>query len=444
MRISKFEKAGFFASTVVLAFFYGYGAATFGWFPGELVRGATQQAIVTFGAPRYLAPKTYDRVGAHVMSPELVASGFTLISTIGEETAWRAALELVDVGGRTLHRWSADPDTLFAGADITRNVKASDRSVHGSYLFPNGDVLLNIDYIGLARLDSCSNVVWRLPNGAHHSIDRTEGGTFWVPITDAASVPSSPRYPDGYPGLDRPINHDRMLHVTEDGEEIETLSVLDVLFENYLVRYLAKARVATPTDLTHLNDIEALPSAIADEYPLFEAGDLVISLRAPDLVLVVDPDTRVVKWYASEPWVQQHDPDFIGDGWIGVFDNARDETRRGDLLGGSRILAVQPHSGRSKLLFPTPASDPFYTAYLGKWQLLPGGNMLLTEGRTGRLVEVAPDGSTLWEWFQEPYSQSLSIELIEGTRYDLDPARVASWDCSAPDASGGIEEDGNA
>lgn len=187
--------------------------------------------------------------------------------------------------------------------------------------------------------------------------------------------------------------------------------------------------------MTHLNDVEPLDVSIADEYPLFEAGDLLVSLRNLHLVLVVDPDSERVKWHASEPFVMQHDPDFMGDGWIGVFNNNRDLTGRGERLGGSRILALQPHMDSTRVLFPTADSDPFYTGTRGKWQRLENGNLLLTESNAGRVVEVSPDGRTVWEWAVEPYDESSMPAVTEGTRYPLTVDEVADWPCSPSDSS---------
>jgi len=94
--------------------------------------------------------------------------------------------------------------------------------------------------------------------------------------------------------------------------------MLDVLRSNGLVRYIAKATgphvQEIDDDPLHLNDIEPLPASMASEYPLFDAGDLLVSLRYPDLVLVVDPDSETVKWYESRYFTRQHDPDFLGNG----------------------------------------------------------------------------------------------------------------------------------
>lgn len=53
-------------------------------------------------------------------------------------------------------------------------------------------------------------------------------------------------------------------------------------------------------------------------------------------MLVVDSRSETVKWPASAPFIQQHNPDSIGDGWVGVFDNRDDFAER----GGSRIVAL--------------------------------------------------------------------------------------------------------
>jgi hypothetical protein len=173
---------------------------------------------------------------------------------------------------------------------------------------------------------------------------------------------------------------------------------------------------------------------MADEYPLFDAGDLLLSIRDLHLVLVYDPASEQVKWHTSDPFIQQHDPDFISNGWIGVFDNNRDFTARGTMNGGSRIVAVQPHTDSVEVRFPTEHSAPFYTDTMGKWQQLESGNLLLTETKAGRVVEVAPDGRTMWEWVVQPYNESKVSRISQAVRHDLTPADVAAWPCSSVDS----------
>jgi hypothetical protein len=169
---------------------------------------------------------------------------------------------------------------------------------------------------------------------------------------------------------------------------------------------------------------------MAASYPLFDAGDLLVSLRDLHLVFVFDPDTREIKWYAFDPFIRQHDPDFMGDGQIGVFDNNPDGTHRGSVLGGSRIVVLRPPSDSTRILFPTTQSDTFYTEAGGKWQQLANGNVLLTEAQAGRVVEVDSAGAPVWEWIRTPTGARVP-EILDGTRYALTPEEVNAWSCAA-------------
>jgi hypothetical protein len=60
--------------------------------------------------------------------------------------------------------------------------------------------------------------------------------------------------------------------------------------------------------------------------------------------------------------------------------------------------------------------------------------MLLTETKAGRVVEVAPNGQTMWEWVIQPYSESKVSRISQATRHDLTPADVAAWPCSLVDS----------
>ena len=183
-----------------------------------------------------------------------------------------------------------------------------------------------------------------------------------------------------------------------------------------------------------MNDVEPLPEALASEYPDFQAGDLLVSLRDLNLVLVFDPETLEVRWSATGPFVRQHDPDFIGGGWIGVFDNRRDGTERGTVLGGSRIIALHTESDSSRVVYSGSKGSRFYTAELGKWQSLENGNVLLIESQAGRVLEVDDSGNVVWEWVNEPFSDEFVPEVPEATRYPLSARDVAAWRCSTVSA----------
>lgn len=406
-----------------------YITYAFNLFPRPYLENALNQgtAISTTvrGLPPNSDPVVYNRSGARTPLLDQRQPGLTAVSSNWQDLNWKPAVRLLDAKGTVVHQWRTSPDKIFPSlygpfAEFRRFPPP-----FGFHLYPNGDLLVNAHDMGLARLNACGTVQWRLLRpDTHHSGSPGRNGSFWLPGGRTETV--------SFPGLEGfEVDHDLIVRVSRQGEVTKTISLLDVLHQNDLQDRIFRTNSGglSDGDLTHLNDVERLPDSLASEYPGFEAGDLLLSLREIHSVLVLDPDTENVKWIESDPFIRQHDPDFIGNGWIGVFDNNWDGTSRGRALGGSRIVAVHPQLDSTRVLFPTPHSDTLYTKTAGRWQQLDNGNMLLTESRAGRVAEVNPSGELVWEWIHPPH-QSLVSEVYGAERVDVTKDKVAEWDCA--------------
>ena len=425
----------FIASLAMLAFLYGFAASARGWFPNALLVEAWHQgsSVLKAEVPHFLQPPIYEFHGVRASHPDRMQPGYTFVSSMqrtGE--TWGPQLRLIDAAGRTVHEWPVDTYAVFEGVrpgHPAYGVNLNAAAIHGAEVLPNGDLVFNYETLATLRIDACGEVLWHRPYGSHHSLAPADDGSFWI------SAHFDTAQERRFAGLGRPSIQDRILHVDAGGDIIGEIDVLELLFENGLEYKLARSRgFGLKQDPTHINDVEPLGESLAAQYPMFEAGDLMLSLKRLDLVLIVDPESGRVKWYYDERLHAQHDPDFLGDGWIGIFNNRPDGTPRGTLLGGSEILAVHPATDSVRVLFPTPASDPFYTAYMGKWQPLPNGNLLLVEAVPGRVVETGPDGETIWEWVQQPTEMNGEPwvpHVSDAVRYDFDPDRIRSWPCSS-------------
>jgi len=378
---------------------------------------------------KFLVEAEGETSGVVVHVPGAPEPGVTLISGISEDGV--LGLRLIDLEGTVLHRWQAVLSEIWPDAEHVRGrplpLNDWDAEIHGAVLLPGGDVVFNFERYGLQRLDACGEVVWKLPYMTHHSVSVSEDGNLWVPGVRYREEPVST-----LPGIVPPFEEDTVLELSPDGEIRREISLLELFYANDLESLLfANGLHAIDSgshgDLLHLNDIDVLPSSISDACPLFEAGDVMVSLRNLNLLLVIDPGTEAVRWTQTGPWIRQHDPDFLPDGRIMVFDNRRDG-HDGQILGGSRIVTIDPVTREVEIVYEGSDEEPFFTEVKGQQQPLANGNVLIAEAEKGRVFEVAPDGRIVWEYLS-PFDDDHISKVSDAIRYPGSHADFGSDQC---------------
>lgn len=205
----------FATSAAVLGVCYGVLAGQLDWFPKPQLQRAWNQAevLLTDNPFSFLVPQVYDRHGARVPTPRSRASGITLVSSMWREGGdWEPQVRVLGPGGETLHKWRIG-EALFS----------EEHYLHGAHLFPNGDLIVNVEYVGTARLDPCGNVQWRLPNRTHHSVTRAEDGTLWIPAQMGDSTTE-------YSELTKPVLPEQILRVSAGGEVLTSLDLIPTIF----------------------------------------------------------------------------------------------------------------------------------------------------------------------------------------------------------------------
>ena len=421
--------AVFVLACVFLTFLAGVVVSIYEIFPYSALR----DAVKTIGSNQdpqldyqhFLKKARYSDSGVTVYKPDSVQPGVTLVTGFWRfDSKWRQSIRLVDFEGNVLHEWPVRPDVI--GADLPSTDKATPTNyVHGTHLMPDGDIVFNIEYLTMVRMNACGDVKWTVPYRLHHSIDVDDDGNFW-----AAGIRWRNKLRDEYPHL-RPIfAEESMVQVSPGGEILRNISVLEVLYgSGYGGTFASNQKQG---DLTHVNDVEILSADIADKFPMFEAGDIMVSLRNFSMIIVVDGKTEKVKWHFRHPLIHQHDPDFEADGHIVIFDNQDDTTRDGSKYGESRLLRVNPKDNTYSIVYPLTTDQPMYTQEGGKHQLLENGNRLITEANPGRVFEITPDGTTVWSWLVEKTASGYVPEVLEGTRYPTGYAKFDSSMCAKP------------
>ena len=404
---------------------------------------ATQEIPVMLGMrpEHYLQPER--KPGAGVTINELTGNGdYVALSSFYDGAT---EIRLIRRDGEVVARWPAPLSRLVPDRSHVPENPTTDWNVdlHGMWVEPDGSVVFNFEYVAMVKLDRCGELVWSLPHMTHHSIEPAADGGYWVPgrrhVTVGDANALSPLAP--------PYWEDLLLRVSADGEIERSISVPKLFFEPRLFAMLTATGASriNPTEglstyqIVHMNDIEELSAELADDFPQFEAGDLVLSIRSRNMIMVVDPDDERVKWWQVGPWLRQHDPDFQPGGRITLFDNRLDDTPLGQVFGGSRILSHDPAAGETRTVWASSSAERMYTPFRGKHEMRPGGGVLIIETNGGRVIETDASGRVVWEYINR-YDED---EVVEITGARVLPAAYfdgVDWSCNPartpPEAAG--------
>jgi hypothetical protein len=267
-------------------------------------------------------------------------------------------------------------------------------------------------------------VIWRYSECVHHDFNVDETGKIY-----AIAHNIEHKGVDAAPHLRTPYLRDYIAVLSPEGKELKCVSIFDAFAKSDFRSYLDSIPSSAKGDHTHANGISVVSEAFAKKHGFCSTGNVLISIRNPSLLAIVNLDREEVVWAAHGIWQRQHDPDILENGNIMVFDNL------GNLGAGgrSRVLEWNPVNGAVAWRYCGNKEKPFESSTRGCQQLLPNGNVLITESNAGRLLEVTHDDQIVWE-FCSPDRSGDNNELVamvtSGQRYDaddltfLEPGRV--------------------
>lgn len=262
------------------------------------------------------------------------------------------------------------------------------RLVHEVDFVPDGSFIFNVTpSAGLIRRDSCSKLTWAIPGDYHHSIMLDEARkTAWATIDREVTTIHQIDVATG-----KVLREIPFMTIAEANPEVDLWRMRTTNAEQLVgIRNNRGKPFKWFPDPFHTNDIDPLPSQLAAAFPQFEAGDLVVSNRNLNQIYVFDPDTLKVKWWHFGDWDHQHDPDWLPDGRIAVFDN---RARLGDY---SRIVVIDPKTGEISVPVDGRKSG-FYSLARGKAEQLPGGGFQVASAFQGRIFETDADGNVVFD-----------------------------------------------
>lgn len=367
--------------------------------------------------------------------PEKTQDGFTLYTTT--QGPWA---ELLDMRGTVVHRWELPFSKVW---EHPKHVSGAivEGHIHWfrCHLFPNGDLLAiyhaegDTPYgYGLVKIDKDSRLLWSYAGNAHHDLDVSEDGRIY---TLSQKIDSKP--PDGLDYLPAPYLADSVVVLSTEGKELNSVPLLEAFRNSDYALMLTtilngapqikaapppgppRAVALTPRapggppfagplipvpppnpagaslaaskgDYIHANSIRVLPSAQAARFPLFQPGQILLSLRNLDAIAVLDLNKRSIVWAARGLWRIQHDAEFLPNGRVLLFDN-------GGSIKGCRVIEYDPVTQALPWCYASERSAPFSALFRGMKQGLANGNVQIVDPDGGRIFEVTADKEMVWE-----------------------------------------------
>lgn len=381
-------------------------------------RGESEVAAALAAVP-YL--KAYERVPAKPMvierDPSASWDGLNLYVS-----AHAAEAVLFDMQGRVLHRWRYPVRRLWPDLAAYPAIDKLDYWRHAQVL-PDGRLLAVYEGLGMVALDAASRVLWSYRGGTHHDFEVNADGTIDVLERQLNVVPRV--------RTDRPVLEGFVTTLSAGGKVLRRWSLIDAFARSPWAGVLARVPEAR-IDIFHTNSLERLDGGPEERNPAFRRGNLLVSLREPSMLAVVDPRRQAVVWAKRGAWRRQHQPTMLANGRLLLFDNG------GAGKGRSRVIEVNPDDGGITWEYRGEPDAPLSSRTLGAVQRLPNGNLLVTDSHQGRALEVTPQKRVVWE-FHNPHRVGPKGEMVaalfEVTRLDAaasaSPAQsLSSWAAS--------------
>lgn len=363
-------------------------------------------------------PDRFDHSGVLRYDAARARPGYTLYTVAPDLSA-----HLIDMNGQEVHKWYVPAELAMPGSlrSIRTLYGLLEPQVEGGYLYPNGDLILvyEVKALGvpatpLVKLDKDSNIIWRTSVKSHHAVeivgDRLYAltGTF---IQPDASLPSN---------LRRAYMGEHVSVLDANGKALSSYPLLNAVANTPSMRLADLAPLDPRADLLHSNSVDVLTEQTAKFIPGAKPGNVLLSLRNLDMLVVMDLESDTIVWALRGSWRKQHDAKMLPNGHILLFDN------EGNLMkhGRSRVLEIDPKTAGIVWSYDGTNDDPLDSGdNRGGAQRLSNGNTLINESDAGRLLEVTPDGSVVWEYVNPVHRDAHDTRFIASfgltaTRYD--------------------------
>ena len=345
----------------------------------------------------YHLPATTDKKGAYIYNAEKMWGDLTLFSSAGSNM-----VHLVDRNGSPVHTWNVSfKEKWPERAEILDKEDGLQHIIpQRVFLTPelNGDIIVIYAFEkGMIKFDKDSNVVWRSAEEVHHDLyfidsnslaaltqERKDQGHENLPMITGPYMEEYATIFDRRTGALQ-----KRFPMLEGLYNSPAKEFMKTLHKRPLNHYLPEG------DIIHSNTITVIPEHIIGKAPMLKKGRALISARNLDLLYTVNLENGAVEWATMGAWHGQHNPRFLENGNIVMFDNL------GNFKAGgpSRVIEVELETGNIVWEYTGTPEQPLYSMFNAMVEPMPNGNIMVTESLTGRIFELTRDKEVVWEYY---------------------------------------------
>lgn len=365
----------FVAALCLIAFLYGFASNEFNLPPKSTMREALSAFKAVTRIDRDL-PTGVVRIDQKAVPGLTVrkldpAAGSELLLVTGWPLRGRCPkypclASIIDRSGKILHSWPAPLDELFSDMkEFSGDVRPDNFYPIGIGLLHDGSLVVTFHghnvypyAVGIARIDPAGKVLWKRVDGAHHWLHIGPDERIYAPLQirrirkHVGDNAVEFRCPD--------IVYDEGIRIYRpNGSTERTLMMSDILVDNGYPGLVYSVR--NDCDPLHINSVDVATPEIASHILGAASGDLLISLREPSAIVLLDPATSKIKHLIVGRTAAQHSAKFLPDGSVLAFDNQGGSRS----LGGSRIVRLNLVDGSVQTVFPTEASRSILPLFSG-------------------------------------------------------------------------------
>jgi Arylsulfotransferase (ASST) len=420
--MSKFVKYLVVFWIVFLMLVFAMGLTRHVFLDGKRINGAPKQIVIFLSSLIHNIDMMLFKKPMVIQSSLLLKNGFNrtanytfnndyLLVSDWNDSISQCIVELIRIqDGRILYTWKPkikELDIQFNSVHIfgdeNYQTERTTRLLHpilmsdGSLIFGSGCIF---------KIDRNSSIIWSNKTFCHHSIELDSEGNIWI-CSYNSSTTNAQKYK---------IKDDAIQEISAiDGKILFEKSIIDILLENgfNIADIFINPQVSTLftyLDYFHLNEVQ--PALEDSKY--WKKGDLFLSLRNKNMILLYRPSINKILWSQTGPWQKQHDIEILDSCRIGVFGNNVIDVLVPDEIG----RLIDGHNNQYVYNFLTKKCSTPYDKFFkssnigtyteGRSRILPNGDIFVEETNKGRIL-YGNYSEEIWSYVKRIDRNKISI-----------------------------------